>query len=130
MDLADIIGPACRPIIYVRNSEDCPLAALACEERSIQDDTRGRRMPTEVARHVVLAHTEPREAAVRRHADNAAVLVVAGSGSKRAEPKSPPFLHPRQTIRAGEHVVPQPLLDHVRNKDHGQNASGEDGELR
>lgn len=71
-------------------------------------------MPTEVARQIVLAHTEPREAAVRRDTDNAAVLVAAGSRSKRAEPKSPPFFQTWQSVRTSVDVVPQRLLDHVR----------------
>ena len=87
-------------------------------------------MPTQVARRVVQSHAEPREGAVRPDTDNAALLVAAGLRSKLAEPKSPPFFHPRHTIRTNEHVVPQPLVDAVREQDHQQNVGGEDNQLR
>ena len=84
-------------------------------------------MPKEFAGHVVRTHTELRETAARRNTDDPAVLVA--QRSKRAEPKSPPFFQARQPICSDEHVVPQPLLDAVRQQDHLQNASGEDGQL-
>jgi hypothetical protein len=85
-------------------------------------------MGSEVARHVVLAQPEPRESAVRREADNAAVLVLAAAvlNSKRAEPKSPPFFHPRQSVCTSVDVFPQRPLGRACDKDHQQNASADD----
>ena len=89
-------------------------------------------MGPETARHIVLSQAELREPAVRREADDACVLVLAARvlNSKRPKPESPPFFHPRQSVRTSVEIVPQRPLRAVRGKDHGQQTSTQDDQLR